>query len=343
MANHHQKMKRRVTFGLHRNVTRRIEAYTDTWLTRAELKAIRCGGLAEMERHRHNFHGYLQTVDAATIHIQYSKDCLPKGQKCREKFDDSDQQKALVDTLTNVLISGCDFGFRGLEHASKDARHRRKGRNLAAAAICAKHRLLFTIGKSSTSFSSSKKEFQFRKFCEGLSYHARIWAYYMAMIDAAAARPEYTTIPPALQWPCNNRSSHHIINHVTWTVPKIVVVPMAPPEKRRRRMLRSIQLRHADSIRRRRGYHRLEPPDDEVDDMAGSFPILDDYEEEEEEEEEDTKEEEDKEQPVASTVDQCHADSSHTRFRHALQRLKASIQEEWKVTTANQKNDASSS
>ena len=256
--------KRRVTFGLHHNVTRLIEPYTDSWLTKAELKAIRCGGLCDIESNKIYFQGYLQSVDAATIHILYSKEFHTKGHRGKVKPDDSQNQKVLMDTLTRILISGSNFGFRGLEHGSKDARHRRTGRVLAATAIVAQHRLLLTISKSKGTLVS--KESQFRKFCEGLSYNSRIWAQYMAMIDEIAAMQEYATIPPLLL-PYQN---------VTTKIPKIVVVPSVSqkqsPAKIVQRLLPTIHLLHSDHNSRRGGYQRLSHYDDDDDD-DGSFPL----------------------------------------------------------------------
>ena len=237
-----------------------IETYTDTWLTKAELKAIRCNGLCDIDHNKLYFQGYLQSVDAATMHIQYSKEFHPKGHQSSVKFDDSANQNVLMDTLTRILITGCNLGFRGLEYGSKDARHRRTGRNLAATAIVAKHRLLFTISKSTKKLSS--KESQFRKYCESLSYNSRIWAHYMAMIDATAAMPEYATIPPSLLEYQN-----------AIKVPKIVVIPCMEKHSTTimQRILPTIQLLQNEN-HGRRGYQRLEQLDDEED---GSFPLDD--------------------------------------------------------------------
>ena len=290
--------KRRVTFGLHHNVTKLIEPYTDNWLTKAELRAIRCGGLSDIESNKIYFQGYLQSVDAATIHMKYSKEFQPKGQRGSVKADDSQKQKVLMDTLTRVLITGCNLGFRGLEHGSKDARHRRTGRSLTTAAIVSNHRLLFTIHKSALSLTS--KESQFRKFCEGLSYNSRMWAYYMAMIDATAAMQEYATIPQSLLQ----------YKTVITNVPKVVVVPCGSSKHSTtstttimKRILPTIQLLQSDHISRR-GYHRLSPHENE----EGSFPLL-----------------LEDEPIICSTNRPRHSSRSKTTktlFRKAMQRLK---------------------
>lgn len=283
-----------------------IETYTDTWLSKAELKAIRCNGLCDVECNKIYFQGYLQSVDAATIHIKYSKEFQPKGLGHRSstvKPDDSANQKVLMDTLTRILITGCNLGFRGLEYGSKDARHRRTGRNLAATAIVAKHRLLFTINQSTRKLSS--KESQFRKYCENLSYNSRMWAHFMAMIDAMAAMPEYSTIPPSLL---------QYQNAIT-KVPKIVVIPCIQKHSTNimQRIKPTIQLLQND-YHGRRGYQRLAPLDEEEDD--GSFPLasLDDG----------------TEMDVNPTTLQrpvTRAKKTKTLFRKAIQRLKTSMDE----------------
>jgi hypothetical protein len=237
-----------------------IETYTDNWLTKAELRAIRCGGLHDIESNRVYFQGYLQSIDAATLHINYTKEFQTKGHRGGVKPDDSQNQKVLMDTLTCMLISGCNLGFRGLEHGSKDAHIRRASRSLAASAIIANHRLIFTIGKSNGSMAF--KEWQFRKYCESLSYNSRIWACYMAMIDATAAMQEYATIPQSLLQ----------YKNVSTKVPNVVVVPFAYKPSIvsiiQRLSSTTIHILHSDH-NCRRGYQRLSHHDDE----EGAFPV----------------------------------------------------------------------
>lgn len=180
-----RKNQMRVSFGLEFNTIELIHMYENTWLTRMEMKLLRSRIVDEMEEQRPLFHSYLQAVDAAYLHLMSSIEQ-------RSNFDDQDD--AMLDALTKSLIYlGSNGGFRGLEHASGDARQRRVGRSLGVTSVIAKYRLLLASKVSPSSIPG-----QLRKYTEPLNCRSVLWARYVGMVDAAAALEEYVLIPRLL-------------------------------------------------------------------------------------------------------------------------------------------------
>jgi hypothetical protein len=185
---HHTRRRKdpfRVTFGLEFNKVQLIHMYEDTWLTRMEMKLLRSSILQQMEEQRLFFNSYLQAVDAAFMHVVNSVE----NQSSPDEQDD-----ALLDALTKSLILlGSNGGFRGLEHASGDAKQRRLGRSLGVTSVIAKYHLLLASKASPSSIPA-----QLRRHAGPLNCRSVLWARYVGMVDAAAALEEYVMIPRLL-------------------------------------------------------------------------------------------------------------------------------------------------
>jgi hypothetical protein len=187
-TNHRNRRRKdplRVTFGLQFNTVQCVHMYEDTWFTRMDMKVLRGSILQQMEDQRPNFNSYLLAVDAAFAHVV---NCVEQRSIPKEQDD------ALLDAFTKALIRlGSNGGFRGLEHASGDAKQRRASRSLGVTSVIAKYRLLLASKVSPSSIPG-----QLRKHAEPLNHRSVLWGRYVGTVDAAAAWEEYVMIPRLL-------------------------------------------------------------------------------------------------------------------------------------------------